>query len=406
MTNPINNSTFKNMETLYNLQRNEKYYTKWIEREKDSFYQDEIDWFKNSISTEGINFDYNFMEGKDPNNQKEYDEQTLLLGQGQLAELDTNQDGEISFDEYVYDQNAYMLEDPELYTKEDVLEAHTNSALLFSIIDNGMGNSDSSGTLSAEEFASFYKNLDQFAVDENSQGYLTGEFDGVVNVKNTDNMISFLIDNLVPQSLQDQEKNLLDQILTLKNMEKQQVSQLYKNMINWQQQHTDAINNALEASYLAETDAQKDEIAQQYNDEATKIGYEFDFMEGKDPNNKEEYNEQTLKLGQGDVISMDTNGDGEVSYEEYLNYELNGLTEEEYEIARPIAGELFHIIDENLENSDFSGTLSAKEFASFYKNLDQLEVDENFQGQSTGMFDGKLNINSMDISAFIEQFAN
>ena len=406
MTSPTNNSTFKNMETLYNLQKNEKYYTKWIEREKDSFTQNDIDWFKNSIGTQGINFNYNFMEGKDPNNQKEYDEQTLLLGQGQLAALDTNQDGEISFDEYVYDQNAYMLKDNELYTTEDVLEAHTNSALLFSIIDNGMGNSDSSGTLSAEEFASFYKNLDQFALDENLQGYLTGEFDGVVNVKDTDSMISFLIDNFVPQSMQDKEKGLMEQMLALKDLTKQQTSQVYKDMINWQQQHTDAINNALEASYLAKTDAQRDEILQQYNDEATKIGYEFDFMEGKDPNNKEEYDEQTLKLGQGDVISMDADGNGEVSYKEYLDYELNGLTEEEYQIARPIAGELFHIIDENLKNSDFSGTLSAEEFASFYKNLDQLKIDENFQGQLTGEFDGKLNIDSVDMITFIEQFAN
>ena len=38
-------------------------------------------------------------------------------------------------------------------------------------------------------------------------------------------------------------------------------------------------------------------------------------MEGKDPNNEEEYNEQIFKLGKGEVITADTDGDGRGSSE-------------------------------------------------------------------------------------------
>ena len=45
---------------------------------------------------------------------------------------------------------------------------------------------------------------------------------------------------------------------------------------------------------------------------------QFNFMEGQDLNNKEAYEAQLLKLGQGDVITIDTNKDGVVSQKEYV----------------------------------------------------------------------------------------
>jgi len=113
------------------------------------------------------------------------------------------------------------------------------------------------------------------------------------------------------------------------------------------------------------------------------LGYEFDFMEGKDPKIEADYEAQLLKLGQGEVLSADTNGDGEISLTEYIYQEIGeeDLNDEEFAttaIANYVL--LFNIMDGAMGNSDGSDSLSAKEYASFYKNVD------SYDGEADGRF--------------------
>ena len=95
----------------------------------------------------------------------------------------------------------------------------------------------------------------------------------------------------------------------------------------------------------------------------------------------------------------DKDGDGEISLEEYLDSELKDIDEDDtietVALGYAMAHFMFQMMDEGMGNSDSSGTLSADEFASLYKNLDQFtvtKVGEEYQGNLTGVFDGKIDI--------------
>ncbi len=196
----------------------------------------------------------------------------------------------------------------------------------------------------------------------------------------------FLFINLYKQ----EEKSIMTNITGI---------QSYDNMINWRQQHE--INDLTLLNLLKKQDElnfSEEEIYGEYFKQSDKIGYEYDFMEGKDPNNEKDYNEQLLKLGEGDILAIDKDGDGEVSLSEYTLEQTKDLTQYDdfnrIVDAYTVSSIMFQIIDEGMGASDSSGKLSAEEFASYYKNLDQFKLDENFKGYMSGEFDGKINIDS------------
>ncbi len=160
--------------------------------------------------TEKIGYEYNFMEGKDPTDEQIYNEQLLKLGQGEVLSMDRDGDGEISFAEYILSEKEDLTE---IDDKDMLAETLTMSTILFDIIDQKMGNSDSSGTLSAEEFASFYKNLDQFNLDENSNGYLSNEFDGKFNINEASDFASFLVLNTVKPETYNDLREIYEEML-------------------------------------------------------------------------------------------------------------------------------------------------------------------------------------------------
>lgn len=185
--------------------------------------------------------------------------------------------------------------------------------------------------------------------------------------------------------------------------------QVYDNMKTWQQKHE--INDLAAQNLLNKKDKlglSEEGILAEYFNQGSEIGFEYDFMEGKNANNEQDYNTQLQKLGEGEVTAMDKDGDGEISLEEYLNEELKGITEDDSEDmvaqVKTMATLLFQIIDQGMGDCDSSGTLDADDFASFYKNLDQFQLDENYEGALTGEFDGKIDIDSA--SEFVPYLIN
>lgn len=132
--------------------------------------------------------------------------------------------------------------------------------------------------------------------------------------------------------------------------------------------------------------AAKDEcmvsIEEQYEQNAEELGSNFDFMEGKDAKNEEDYNAQLSLLAEGEFNSHKVkNNSEEITKDDFIKTELFGQefkTVEEQKEAVAYSFALFDIIDQQMGNSDKNGTLSKKELESFYKNLDQYQgLDEN-----------------------------
>ena len=73
--------------------------------------------------------------------------------------------------------------------KETYAEILTMCDLTFTKIDEGMENSDKNGYLSADEMASFYKNLDRYSFDENKQRIIGGSGEDAVMIDGGDDML-------------------------------------------------------------------------------------------------------------------------------------------------------------------------------------------------------------------------
>ena len=118
-------------------------------------------------------------------------------------------------------------------------------------------------------------------------------------------------------------------------------------------------------TYYSEFETQ----CQEYYNHSAK---QFNFMEGQDPNNKEAYNAQLLKLGQGDLITIDADGNGEVSQEEYVRYELSSLGEADTETMKQTIGTAAFVFDvmDILFDEEQTHTLDADDFAKLYKQFD------------------------------------
>ena len=166
---------------------------------------------------------------------------------------------------------------------------------------------------------------------------------------------------------------------------------VFDGMKSWLDKHEGNVIAANTLTQFARTEEQKNEIWADYLKAQKKIGLEYDFMEGKDPQDNASYQEQLMKLGLGEVLSKDTNQDGYVSQEEYIASEagveaseldnLGALSDEDYNAV--IASLYMHgIIDVFMGNGD--DVLEASEFAEFYKNMEQ------YQGDGTQVRDGVL----------------
>jgi len=107
------------------------------------------------------------------------------------------------------------------------------------------------------------------------------------------------------------------------------------------------------------------------------IGLTFDFMDGKDYTNEEDYNNQLGLIAQGDILAKDTDGNETVNFTEFLEQELSGIGEDDpsYEEAMTKVQEIFNSID-----SDGSGEIDLEEMKFFYA----------FQDEADGQKDGKI----------------
>ena len=157
---------------------------------------------------EEIGYEFDFMEGKDSNDGTAYNERLLELGQGEVISRDIDGDGQVSFEEFIISETADLNENDD---KDMVIDTYTMATLLYEIMDKGLGNSDGSDSLSAEEFASYYQNLDQFTLDENYNGYLTNQFDGKFNIDEATEFIPFLINNIISPETYNELRELYAQ---------------------------------------------------------------------------------------------------------------------------------------------------------------------------------------------------
>ena len=149
---------------------------------------------------------------------------------------------------------------------------------------------------------------------------------------------------------------------------------VYTKLTAWKEAHDKNMQEALTKLDSA-TGSQKESIYSEYFENEEKIGLNFDFMDGKDPKNEDDYDKQIKALAQGEFDEKDANKDGKISWEEYRDNELKDLSEnddEEFRImAKATAYLMYSLMDEAMGNSDGNGSLSVEEFESFYKNLDR-----------------------------------
>ena len=165
---------------------------------------------------------------------------------------------------------------------------------------------------------------------------------------------------------------------------------LFKELDVWVQEHTELMTQAQDtADYEAKV-------------QEANIKNDFDFMEGKDASNEEEYDAQIQKLGAGEVKRYDKDNDSKLSSDEYLQEQIGDLitqnkafvesgemTQEEAtnQLASAIimSDTLFGIIDNKLGNKD--GSLDSEELGQYYKYVDKFDNDER-------KADGSININA------------
>ena len=153
-----------------------------------------------------------------------------------------------------------------------------------------------------------------------------------------------------------------------------QNDQAYLRLTAWKEAHDRNMLDAMTKMNGA-SKSQKASIYESYLDNEEKIGLNFDFMDGKDPKNEDDYDKQIKALAQAEFDEKDANKDGKISWEEYRDNELKDLSEndgEEFRImAKATAYLMYSLMDEAMGNSDSNGSLSVEEFESFYKNLDR-----------------------------------
>lgn len=182
---------------------------------------------------------------------------------------------------------------------------------------------------------------------------------------------------------------------------------LFTRYNNWENTHSDRL---LDAGAKGET---YDEYLQSF--EAKALSLEFNFMEGKNANNKDIYNSQLMKLAKGCLEYLDTDNDGKLSINEYFfcpeikneieaykilvkqgdidkDYAIDAFTEQ-----LKVATNVFNIIDTKMGNSD--GVLDVNELRQYYEYLDKYSSDSDER-----VADGKIGIN--EVTDYPEYLSN
>lgn len=190
-----------------------------INNTQSSVYNQMIQW--RDVQTNGtaeemeqVGLTFNFMDGKDSTNEKDYNEQIKTLGEGDLKLLDTDSDGSVSKSEYIA-RELYDL--GENATDDEKAETMALSYLAFDAIDSQMGDKNSDGALGLKEFEEFYKSMDSFQCDlealnndeikgESSPDYADGEF-------NAYDSAAYMMDLVNSNYTQDQQVELQEQFL-------------------------------------------------------------------------------------------------------------------------------------------------------------------------------------------------
>lgn len=184
-----------------------------INNTQSSVYNQMIQW--RDVQTNGtaeemeqVGLTFNFMDGKDSTNEKDYNEQLKTLGEGDLKLLDTDGDGKVSKTEYLA-REVYDL--GENATDEQKADVMAMAYLTYDIIDQQMGDEDSDGSLSADDLSKFYENMDKFNVDsDGALDYADDYKDGQFSVDDASEFVQFLTDNF---SDKDQLDTLKGQFL-------------------------------------------------------------------------------------------------------------------------------------------------------------------------------------------------
>ena len=133
--------------------------------------------------------------------QENYNNNIAELGQGELLEKDIDNNGSLSIDEYI---NAELVDYGDVTIEEKAMIAAQSHAL-FQILDEATGASDKNGELSAQELATYYKNVDRF---ENGTLIEEGKQDGSFSVDDATGLTSFLMENMIGQENLDNLYNV------------------------------------------------------------------------------------------------------------------------------------------------------------------------------------------------------
>ena len=136
---------------------------------------------------------------------------------------------------------------------------------------------------------------------------------------------------------------------------------IFEELETWKKQHEDNMKDA--SRRLNDEDEVnkygEESIYDDYLKKEEELSLEFDFMEGKDAEKEDEYEEQIHKLAQGELEKKDANGDGVVTKEEYINDELASLDENDDEATKILTKAYSYLIaslmDQGMGNSDNDG---------------------------------------------------
>ncbi len=167
---------------------------------------------------------------------------------------------------------------------------------------------------------------------------------------------------------------------------------IYDNLLQWQNKH---YANDTEALKALDEGYNQDSIFEVYQQKKEEIGLTFDFMEGKDPKNENDYKTQLEKLAKGELSFHDIDEDGKISKSEYILKEVGNISNYKNDLeafqAILYSYVMFEVLDCGMKDSVADNSISQSEFEHFYINLDQYQgLDEENKPvltQSDGVLD-------------------
>lgn len=162
-----------------------------------------------------IGYSFNFMGAKDSANKEDYLTQLTKLATGELNEKDSDKDGQISKAEYimgeVYDSVGELT--PEEKAQAALMASMTFDAInSLVLVDSNPDNDEIDGYLSQEDLQNFYKTLDGYNYNEETNNIeFDGVFDGAIDMEAFDAFLSEAIKGVS----QEQQENLYNKYLEI-----------------------------------------------------------------------------------------------------------------------------------------------------------------------------------------------